>query len=145
MDYTDRIIRLIAAEKNSNLVIEHKVCPQNCSHATHDKSTDTSAEGAVDKGERVFILCKADKRHRSNNYYRRRAKGRRRTTRAVKFSNDLEENFAKIDEIIDFFTDLKDRAVRTVLSHGKTSNVAKDVKREMKDVVDRFEAVFKLW
>ena len=57
------------------------------------------------------------------------------------YSNELEENLMKLDDIIDFYTILKRRAQRTVLSHGNKSKAAKDVNQEIKEEIQRFQTL----
>ena len=60
-------------------------------------------------------------------------------TKRKSFANELEEHLTKLDQIIDYYKDLKARAVNTIISHGKTSKAAKDVNQEMKDVIENYD------
>ncbi len=54
-------------------------------------------------------------------------------------NEELEENLAKLDEVIDYYNELKTRIYRTLISRPKNSKAAKDVILELKDVIKKFD------
>ena len=136
LEYTDRTIQLIATQNKTNIMtIQPNVSQERKIQEIKDNTTNTDNQG--------IINCKNTNRYQSGGR-KNGPKSRAKSKKTKIYLNELEDNFAKLDDIISFFVDLRDRAVRTVLSHGKTSNVAKDVKKEMKDVIDNFQTVFQL-
>jgi hypothetical protein len=54
-------------------------------------------------------------------------------------NEELEENLAKLDEVIDYYNQLKTRIYRTLISRPKNSRAAKEVILELKDVIKKFD------
>jgi hypothetical protein len=54
-------------------------------------------------------------------------------------NEELEENLAKLDEVIDYYNQLKTRIYRTLISRPKNSKAAKDVILELKEVIKKFD------
>ncbi len=54
-------------------------------------------------------------------------------------NEELEENLAKLDEVIDYYNELKTRIYRTLISRPKNSKAAKEVILELKDVIKKFD------
>jgi len=57
-------------------------------------------------------------------------------------ADELEDSLTKLDQIIYYYSHLKTRVYRTLISRPKSSKAAKEVIREMKDVIEKFESIY---
>jgi hypothetical protein len=63
----------------------------------------------------------------------------KKTATKLSANKELEENLVKLDEVIDYYNQLKTRIYRTLISRPKNSKAAKDVILELKDVIKKFD------